>query len=246
MKYFRNFAELIVSNKILILIFFAITVFMNYIYIYYEKKYIFDQRIVCKADVFLLSSNGYFCMLFCIYIMLFWLGLCLKEYTINMYIKHGNFAKVWMNHIGITIKIAFLYTIILTSACATVSIVLGQENINFDQKNSIFALLTNGATEKDIILKNVIFIFIIYIFILFLNVGMLFNLINWIGNNYTISLILSICVIILLQYSGVTAFFDISYVKFANSSEWEFLQGIFIFILLSLIGFVYSKKKEIY
>lgn len=227
------------------IIIFIINFLSNYVFINYEKNVMFAEREFSRADTYMFTANGFFCMTISLFVYLFLINYEGGKISYNSIIRFKSRKVIWINEcIALLIKTCiFVLNIIISSGIT--GLLYSDIECNFNDDNSIFYFINNGVKiDRKISLSYVRILFCIYLTLLFLLFGMLYKIMFLFVSNRYVALVVTIFLSVLVQVTDIINRFSFNYDKFVHHNEFKFLYLSIPSILLFAFGVFCCEKKE--
>ena len=245
-KYISRIKLFMNLNLKIYIITFVALMMSDYSFMYNEKNISFMSFEFSKADVFMLSVNGYYSLALAVFVYLIFINYNRNDIERSAMLKFRNFNNIWIcKCVALMVK-TLCFTLIFMLSEFIIAINLSDgNNCNFNSTRSIFYYINEGKMpDRNIKLSYIICVSSIYIFVLFMAIGMINLLMNWLEINKHISLIVTIFLVIIVQVTGIINTYNLSYDKLLMRTEWIFMYLAIVVILSIFIGSLYCRKKE--
>ncbi|MDY6328866.1 MAG: hypothetical protein SPL51_05235 [Lachnospiraceae bacterium] len=245
-KYISRIKLFMNLNLKIYIITFVALMMSDYSFMYNEKNISFMSFEFSKADVFMLSVNGYYSLALAVFVYLIFINYNHNNIERSAMLKFKNFNNIWIcKCVALMVKTLCFTLIFMLSEFIIAMNLSDGNNCNFNSTRSIFYYINEGKMPgRNIKLSYIIWVSSIYIFILFMAIGMINLLMNWLEINKHISLIVTIFLVIIVQVTGIINTYNLSYDKLLMETEWIFMYLAIVVILSIFIGSLYCRKKE--
>lgn len=210
---------------------------------------IYLNQIKCVADGFIFSSAYWFFGVEIAILTNFTiLTLNKNEFNINTVLKQKSRALLWIKQIFSNCIISILTSIWIALCTYFASGLMTVSYINWNSVNSIF-FKVNKVICSTLALKDVVILFLIYSTLKIFIVSISSLLIYWLTNRRIISLIFIIILGVLENSIPIIyRVINIDYGVIGDSRILmnNFLYGLLLIVVLTILGLVLGKRKEFY